>query len=158
MRHLGWPFWPTFCLDSVGSFDSPKKTGKSPEPSDTGMLCPFTTWILESLLVKTKHHVAQILAASAITLLTATHAEAATPIDAALIGEFQLNVPQTAPAGPISPNGAISASRRARESTSQSSPTSQAFTPASPAGNVRWVAKTPPLIILRAIATFSSTT
>lgn len=47
--------------------------------------------------MKTKHPVARILAASVIALLTATQADAATPIDAALIGEFQLNVPQTAP-------------------------------------------------------------
>ena len=52
---------------------------------------------LESLLVKTKQRVARLVAASVISLLTATQAEAATPIDAALIGEFQLNVPQTAP-------------------------------------------------------------
>lgn len=61
------------------------------------MLPPLPHGYLESLLVKTKHPVARILAASAITLLTATQANAATPIDAALIGEFQLNVPQTAP-------------------------------------------------------------
>ncbi len=47
--------------------------------------------------MKTKQRVARLVAASVISLLAATQAEAATPIDAALIGEFQFNVPQTAP-------------------------------------------------------------
>lgn len=52
---------------------------------------------LELYLVKIKHLVAGFLASSAITLFSATSAEAATPIDTSLIGEFQFNVPQTAP-------------------------------------------------------------
>ena len=68
-----------------------------PKPFGTESHPRLTHGYLESLPVKTKHHVARILAASAITLFTASQADAATPIDAALIGQFQLNIPQTAP-------------------------------------------------------------